>query len=105
MGDLMKAEQSAEAVVAAARKTRQAKLKQAKDKAEDDLKVFREEQERKFQKEVGTKANADPSAELGATTRAEAAAVQQQYQQNKKQTIDYIIAKVLEVPTGLTDTQ
>merc|ERR1712107_584759 len=87
------------------KKNRLTKLKQAKEKAEEDLKVFREEQERKFQKEMGAKAAADPSAELKGATAAEVQLVQRDYDQNKTRTIQYVISKVLDVPTTLTDTQ
>merc|ERR1712203_219911 len=101
----MKAEKSAEQLIAGAKQSRQARLKQAKEKAEEELKHFRSEQEAKFQREVGSKQNADPSAELSGATQAEAAAVKGDYQSNKDRTIKYIIDKVLDVPTGLTETQ
>merc|ERR1712066_227308 len=91
---LLQAEKEAEALIAT-----------AKEKAEEDLKAFREEQEKKFQKEMGSKAAADPSAELKGATQAEIDMVNRDYQQNKDQTIKYVISKVLDVPTQLSDTQ
>merc|ERR1711957_758785 len=105
IAQLLQAEKEAEALIATAKKNRLAKLKQAKEKAEDDLKVFREEQERKFQQEMGTKAAADPSAELKGATAAEVEMVKRDYEQNKARTIQYVISKVLDVPTTLTETQ
>mmetsp|Transcript_58730 Transcript_58730/g.191557 ORF Transcript_58730/g.191557 Transcript_58730/m.191557 type:complete len:123 (-) Transcript_58730:271-639(-) len=102
---LLQAEKEAEALIATAKKNRLAKLKQAKDKAEDDLKAFREEQEQKFQKEMGTKAAADPSAELKGATEEEIRLVKQDYETNKKRTVEYVVSKVLDVTTELTDTQ
>merc|ERR1711972_926708 len=102
---LMGAEKEAEALIATAKKNRLSKLKQAKEKAEEDLKAFREEQEKKFQKEMGSKAAADPSAELKGATQAEIAMVQRDSQQNKDRTIQYVISKVLDVPTQLSSTQ
>merc|ERR1712194_462744 len=101
IAQLLQAEKEAEALIATAKKNRLAKLKQAKD----DLKVFREEQERKFQQEMGTKAAADPSAELKGATAAEVEMVKRDYEQNKARTIQYVISKVLDVPTTLTETQ
>merc|ERR1712061_899897 len=102
---LLQAEKEAEALIATAKKNRLAKLKQAKEKAEEDLKAFREEQEKKFQKEMGSKAAADPSAELKGATQAEIDMVNRDYTQNKERTIQYVISKVLDVPTQLSDTQ
>merc|ERR1719414_2788537 len=101
----MKAEQEAENLVSRAKKDRQHRLRQAKDKAEEELKVFREDQEHKFQAEVGAKATADPSADLSGETAAEARAVQKDYTNNKEATIKFIVEKVLDVKTGLTETQ
>merc|ERR1712004_709358 len=109
MGDLiqqlLQAEKQGDELIATAKKNRLAKLKQAKEKAEEDLKAFREEQEKKFQKEMGSKAAADPSAELKGATQAEIDMVKRDYTQNKDKTIQYVISKVLDVPTQLSDTQ
>merc|ERR1719220_1277120 len=101
----MASESDAEQLIAAAKRKRQARLKQAKDQAEDDLKQFRAAQEKKFEQDYGAKANADPSAELSTDTRAEAEAVQRDYRNNKDKTISFIVSKVLDVPMTLTDTQ
>merc|ERR1712048_1182094 len=98
-------EKQAEELIATAKKNRLAKLKQAKDAAEEDLKDFREKEESKFQKEVGSKAAADPAEDLKNATKTEIDVVQKDYQANKARTIDYIVKKVLEVPIGLTATQ
>merc|ERR1719320_1370394 len=102
---LLHAEKEAEALIATAKKARLAKLKQAKDKAEEDLKAFRDEQERKFQQETGAKAGADPAAELKGATQKEVDLVSRDYQTNKDKTIAYVMSKVLEVPTQLSATQ
>mmetsp|Transcript_11085 Transcript_11085/g.27607 ORF Transcript_11085/g.27607 Transcript_11085/m.27607 type:complete len:125 (-) Transcript_11085:154-528(-) len=102
---LLQAEKEAETLIATAKKNRLAKLKQAKEKAEEDLKAFREEQEKKFQKEMGSKAAADPSAELKGATQAEIDLVKRDYEQNKDKTVQYVISKVLDVPTQLSATQ
>mmetsp|Transcript_19317 Transcript_19317/g.41488 ORF Transcript_19317/g.41488 Transcript_19317/m.41488 type:complete len:122 (-) Transcript_19317:277-642(-) len=102
---LLQAEKEAEALIATAKKNRLTKLKQAKDKAEEEMKTFREEQEKKFQKEMGAKAAADPGADQKAKTAEALAQVNSDYTKNKDRTIKYVIEKVLDVPTSLTDTQ
>mmetsp|Transcript_7039 Transcript_7039/g.7647 ORF Transcript_7039/g.7647 Transcript_7039/m.7647 type:complete len:126 (+) Transcript_7039:51-428(+) len=102
---LLKAEKKGDDLIGTAKKNRLAKLRQAKEKAEEDLKAFREEQEAKFQRETGSKAAADPTAELKDSTKAEIDLVTQDYNANKAQTIEYIVNKVLEVPLELSATQ
>jgi len=102
---LLQAEKQGEELISTAKKNRLAKLRQAKEKAEEDLKTFREEQEAKFQRETGTKAAADPTAELKDSTKAEIDLVAQDYSANKAKTIEYIVSKVLEVPLELSATQ
>mmetsp|Transcript_88184 Transcript_88184/g.269838 ORF Transcript_88184/g.269838 Transcript_88184/m.269838 type:complete len:125 (-) Transcript_88184:96-470(-) len=102
---LLQAEKEAEATIATAKKNRQAKLKQAKEKAEEELKAFREEQEKKFQRDCGSKAAADPAAELKGATQKEVDMVQRDYATNKDRTVQYVMSKVLDVPTQLSETQ
>eukprot|EP00931_Biecheleriopsis_adriatica_P069510 TRINITY_DN4334_c0_g1_i1.p1 TRINITY_DN4334_c0_g1~~TRINITY_DN4334_c0_g1_i1.p1 ORF type:complete len:123 (-),score=52.12 TRINITY_DN4334_c0_g1_i1:194-562(-) len=102
---LLEAEKSAEEIIASAKKNRLVKLRQAKEKAEEDLKEFKEKEEARFQKEMGTKASADPAEALKASTKNEVDAVQRDYNTNKARTIQYVVSKVLEVPIGLTPTQ
>merc|ERR1711920_663775 len=98
-------EKQGEDLIAKAKTNRLAKLRQAKEKAEEDLKAFKEEQEAKFQKETGSKAAADPTAELSGSTKIEIENVTKDYDTNKAKTIQYIVNKVLDVPIGLNDTQ
>merc|ERR1712066_1050501 len=102
---LLQAEKQGEELIATSKKNRLAKLRQAKEKAEEDLKAFREEQEAKFQKETGSKAAADPTAELQGSTKVEIDNVMKDYETNKAKTIQYIVGKVLDVPIGLNETQ
>merc|ERR1712238_433515 len=94
-----------EAIIATAKKNRAEKIKRAKDKAEDDLKAFREERESQFQQELKAKAAADPTAALVGVTQREVDAVHRDFEQNKARTIRFVIDKVLDVPTTLTLTQ
>eukprot|EP00927_Polykrikos_kofoidii_P019250 TRINITY_DN1897_c0_g1_i14.p1 TRINITY_DN1897_c0_g1~~TRINITY_DN1897_c0_g1_i14.p1 ORF type:complete len:146 (+),score=40.19 TRINITY_DN1897_c0_g1_i14:66-440(+) len=102
---LLEAEKRAEDIISTAKKNRLTQLRSAKDKAELELASFRNEQEEKFQKETGDKASSDPAKELKESTAAQVAAVDRDYQTNKAKTVDYIAAKVVDVPIGLTDTQ
>merc|ERR1711870_232091 len=94
---LLRAEQRGEELIAKAKANRLAKLRQAKEKAEEDLKAFREEQEAKFQKETGAKSKADPASELQEATKSEIDAVMKDYETNKAKTIQYVVSKVLDV--------
>merc|ERR1712151_792945 len=94
-----------EDMIQSAKQKRLDKLKQAKVKAEGDLKVFRDEQEAKFEKETGSKARADPTAELKSATQTGVAMVNKDYDNNKSKAIQYITTKVLDVPLELTQTQ
>lgn len=102
---LLQAEKQAEDIISNAKKNRLAKLRQAKEKAEEELKDFRNKEETKFQKEMGSKVGADPAAALKASTQAEIDGVQKDYQTNKGRTVLYVVNKVLEVQIALTDTQ
>merc|ERR1711879_256177 len=102
---LLQAEKQGEELIAKAKTNRLAKLRQAKEKAEEDLKAFKEEQEAKFQKETGSKAGAYPSAELKDSTKAEIDMVMKDYEANKAKTIQYVVSKVLDVKIELNETQ
>merc|ERR1712004_89285 len=102
---LLQAEKQGEDLIAKAKTNRLAKLRQAKEKAEEDLKAFKEEQEAKFQKETGSKAAADPAAELKDSTKKEIDMVMRDYEANKAKTIQYVVSKVLDVKIELNATQ
>merc|ERR1712226_379231 len=102
---LLQAEKQGEELIAKAKTNRLAKLRQAKEKAEEDLKAFKEEQEAKFQKETGSKAAADPAAELKDSTKKEIDTVVKDYEANKAKTIQYVVSKVLDVKIELNATQ
>merc|ERR1711982_144475 len=90
---LLLAEKQAEELIATAKRNRLTKLRQAKDKAEEELVDFRDREEAKFQKD------------MGAVTKMEYETVQRDYATNKDKTVAYVTSKVLDVPLGLTDTQ
>merc|ERR1712190_684036 len=102
---LLLAEKQADDVISSAKKSRLTKLRQAKEKAEEELSEFRAKEEAKFKAQMGSQALEDPSKALAATTQQELANVDKDYTTNKNQAINYIVGKVLEVPVGLTATQ
>mmetsp|Transcript_34984 Transcript_34984/g.96764 ORF Transcript_34984/g.96764 Transcript_34984/m.96764 type:complete len:130 (-) Transcript_34984:170-559(-) len=102
---LLEAEKKADEIVSTAKKNRLAMLRQAKEKAEEDAKTFRDTMEAKFQSEIGGKAAKDPTAELGDSTRAEVDMVHSDYASNRAKAVSFVAGKVLDVSLGLTQTQ
>eukprot|EP00933_Yihiella_yeosuensis_P038593 TRINITY_DN32513_c0_g1_i3.p1 TRINITY_DN32513_c0_g1~~TRINITY_DN32513_c0_g1_i3.p1 ORF type:complete len:126 (-),score=45.68 TRINITY_DN32513_c0_g1_i3:76-453(-) len=102
---LLQAEKQAEDIVGNAKKNRLAKLRQAKEKAEEELKEYRQTEEVKFNQEMGAKAAVDPEVALKETTQNEIAQVEKDYATNKAKTIQYVVSKVLEVSCTLSSTQ
>eukprot|EP00929_Paragymnodinium_shiwhaense_P015234 TRINITY_DN123293_c0_g1_i1.p1 TRINITY_DN123293_c0_g1~~TRINITY_DN123293_c0_g1_i1.p1 ORF type:complete len:120 (+),score=63.90 TRINITY_DN123293_c0_g1_i1:72-431(+) len=102
---LLVAEKKAEELIADAKKNRLTKLRQAKDKAEEELKDFRAKEEAKFDKEAGAKAKLDPAAALQSETSKQLAGVERDYQTNKDRAISRVVGKVLEVQLTLSETQ
>merc|ERR1711963_710185 len=103
--ELLNVEKEAEDIIANAKKERLAKLRTAKDKADQDITKVKGELEAKFNKEHGEKARDDPGALSKEATEKELQMVTQDYNANKVQTIDYICKKVMDVKAGLTSTQ
>merc|ERR1712087_936485 len=91
---LLEAEKKAEDIIATAKKNRLNRLRQAKEKAEDELVVFRREQDAKLAKESASKSISDSNQ---ASDQAELRQVQVDYNKNKESTIEYVCQKVLDV--------
>merc|ERR1711862_1041789 len=102
---LLQAEKQAEEMIAAAKKNRLTKLRQAQTAADDELKEFRAKEEANFQSTVGAKENQDPAKDLKSTTERELQMVTADYNNNKAKTVSYVVSKVLDVPIALTSTQ
>ncbi|CAK0871022.1 unnamed protein product, partial [Prorocentrum cordatum] len=92
-------------IIEAAKKERVKKLRQAAQAAEDDLRSFREEQQRLYEAKANSTQDNDAMRELQQKTRAEIDMVRSDYESNKDKTIKYVVEKVLDVPTTLTETQ
>merc|ERR1712204_34652 len=88
-----------------AKENRKSKLKQAKAKAEEDIELFKQEQEAQFKVALTAKAAADPERDQRSKTEARIRQVNQDYETNKARTVKYVVEKVLEVSTILTETQ
>ena len=73
---LLEADTKAEELINSAKKSL-SKLRQAKNKAEEEPKVFRDDQGQKFKVETSMNAAADPSSDLKASTDQAVALVQQ----------------------------
>merc|ERR1712003_445294 len=101
----MGAEKQGEDLIAKAKSDRLTKLRQAKEKAEAELKAFTAEQEAKFQQDHASKATKDPAKDLEAATKKEIDGVNADYNTNKAKTIDYVCKKVLDVRVELSLTQ
>jgi V-type H+-transporting ATPase subunit G len=95
---LLKAEQQADQIISKARENRSAKLKDAKTSAEDELNIFRSQEESKFAQDSKGNAAADAGTELAKVTAKELLMVKQDYQNNSNKCVEYILGKVLEVP-------
>merc|ERR1712107_575219 len=102
---LLVAEKKSEELIGEAKKNRLAKLRQAKEKAEEELKDFRSKEEAKFEKEMGAKSRADPASALSSETASQLRGVEADYANNKDRAIKHVVGKVLDVPLALTETQ
>mmetsp|Transcript_122176 Transcript_122176/g.331769 ORF Transcript_122176/g.331769 Transcript_122176/m.331769 type:complete len:127 (-) Transcript_122176:125-505(-) len=102
---LLEAEQQAKDIIATAKKDRIEKLRKAKVMAEDELKKFHELQQSKFDREMGSQTDVDASQVSEASAKKEIDEVHKQHARNKDKTIQFIVGKVLDVQTTLSDTQ
>merc|ERR1719384_1477367 len=102
---ILASEKEAEDRVANAKRDRTLRMKNAKDKADKEVQQYKAQQEQKFKEEMGAKQVADPVAELKGATEREVKAVKDDVAKNQDRTIDFIVKKVLDVPTTLSETQ
>merc|ERR1719311_848551 len=101
---LLDAEGEAKAIQDAKR-NRVEKLRGLTLAAEKEVEDFKRERETKYQEDIASRAVLDPEAAMESSTRREIDLVQQEYQNSKKKTVDYIVDKVLDVVIELTPTQ
>merc|ERR1711862_546976 len=92
-------------LIGEAKKNRLSKLRQAKEKAEEELKDFRAKEEAKFEKDMGAKSRADPASALSSETASQLRAVEADYARNKDAAIRHVSNNVLDVTLALTPTQ
>ena len=102
---LFEAETKAEELIAQAKQARLTKLRQAKEKADDEVKAFKEEQEKKHLAETSAKNQTDHTKDLEGATKAAKEEVEAAYRNNSAATVTYVVNKVIDVPIGLSETQ
>lgn len=101
---LLQAEEQAERVVQAAREERARKLRDVKDAAEKELAPFKAKEEEKFNQEQAQAAGgAKVVGDLAARTEQEMQLVKQDYDNNKKTAIKYILDKVLDIDLSIPE--
>merc|ERR1712187_927292 len=93
LSQLEKAEKQADDIIATAKKNRQTLLRQAKDKAEEDVKTFREEQEARFQKDLSLSRKQDPAAEFDRVAKMSVQQVEEDYSAAKDKTVQFVAGK------------
>merc|ERR1712176_489426 len=91
VNQLLDAEKKAEDIIATAKKNRLAMLKVAKDKAQDEVKVYEDEKQEHFKKQCDANAVRDPADAFKESTEREVAAVNKDYEANKARTLKYVI--------------
>merc|ERR1712071_460797 len=94
-----------ESIIQKAKEGRKLKMQSAKDAAETELRKFRQDQEAAFEQDRVNKESANAVGDRSQLDEKELLMVQQDYEANKSETVDYIVKKVLDVPIGLTSTQ
>merc|ERR1711879_27210 len=103
LADLLRAEESAQADIDAAKQRRKQELKKAKDEADQAIAEFRVEQEKKHKEESADLTS--PSSAKKSSATAELNKVQADYDKNKTKTVKYVVDKVLDVQISLSETQ
>lgn len=101
---LLAAEDQAERIIANAREQRTKKLKDVRQAAEEELEPFRKKEDDKFRREQAEQEqSASMTQELDARTQQELGMVKQDYDNNKKNAIKYILDKVLDIDLSLSE--
>jgi len=100
INQLLEAEKKAEDIIATAKKNRTAMLRGAREKAEEDMKSFKDECEAKFQQETADKVKSDPTASLKEATGVQVQGVHSDYNSNKARTSEFVASKVNKISMG-----
>jgi len=106
IGTLLDAETKAEKIVAQARENRVRKLKDARTAAEQELEIFRQKEEEKFNQESAAMAGqGNDSRDLDSRTAQELNNVEADFNANKKKTVDYAIKNILDINLSLSSVK
>jgi len=95
---LIRAEEEAEQIIRAAKDERSKKMKDVKAAAEEELIPFKMKEENKYQEDLrAMSAKGNIASDLERQTQMELGMVNQDYESNKKNSIKYILDKVLDI--------
>ncbi|CAK77715.1 unnamed protein product (macronuclear) [Paramecium tetraurelia] len=96
--ELLKAEEEANNIIKVAQKEREKKIKEAKVAADQEIAVFRREEETKYNQEILRRfGSTKEEEELERKTKAEIDKIYQDYEANKLAVVDMLIKRVIEV--------
>ncbi|CAD8145080.1 unnamed protein product [Paramecium pentaurelia] len=96
--ELLKAEEEANAIIKNAQKEREKKIKEAKVAADQEIAVFRREEETRYNQEILRRfGSTKEEEELERKTKAEIDKIYLDYEANKLAVVDMLIKRVIEV--------
>ncbi|CAD8145973.1 unnamed protein product [Paramecium octaurelia] len=96
--ELLKAEEEANAIIKNAQKEREKKIKEAKVAADQEIAVFRREEETRYNQEILRRfGSTKEEEELERKTKAEIDKIYADYEANKLAVVDMLIKRVIEV--------
>ncbi|CAD8058605.1 unnamed protein product [Paramecium primaurelia] len=96
--ELLKAEEEANNIIKTAQKEREKKIKEAKVAADQEIAVFRREEETRYNQEILRRfGSTKEEEELERKTKAEIDKIYLDYEANKLAVVDMLIKRVIEV--------
>ncbi|CAK68771.1 unnamed protein product (macronuclear) [Paramecium tetraurelia] len=96
--ELLKAEEEANAIIKNAQKEREKKIKEAKVAADQEIAVFRREEETRYNQEILRRfGSTKEEEELERKTKSEIDKIYADYEANKLAVVDMLIKRVIEV--------
>ncbi|CAD8070310.1 unnamed protein product [Paramecium sonneborni] len=96
--ELLKAEEEANSIIKTAQKEREKKIKEAKVAADQEIAVFRREEETRYNQEILRRfGSTKEEEELERRTKSEIDKIYADYEANKLAVVDMLIKRVIEV--------
>ncbi|KAM3139467.1 hypothetical protein pb186bvf_008492 [Paramecium bursaria] len=96
--ELLKAEEEANQTIKQAQKEREKKIKDAKVAADQEIVIFRQEEEKRYQAEVTKRfGNVKEEEELERKTQEELKKIEADYEANKAKVIEMLVQRVINV--------